>query len=261
MHSNRAQTPALPAVLLVGAGRVGRSLRRALGEAGIDARLAGRDELHEAGAEAELALLCVPDAQIPAAAAALAGVAPQLRFVGHTSGASGLGELRAATEHGAAAFSLHPLQTLPDGDADLLGAPAAIAGSGPDALALARRLAEAIGMRPFEVPEHSRPAYHAAATVAANFLVALEESAVELLADAGIEGGRELLAPLVLRSAANWVECGAEALTGPIARGDGETVRRHVEAVAATSPGLSELYRVLAERTRELAADRQGVGA
>jgi predicted short-subunit dehydrogenase-like oxidoreductase (DUF2520 family) len=116
-------------------------------------------------------------------------------------------------------------------------------------------------MRPFEVPEESRAAYHAAASMASNFLVALEESAVELLDRAGIPDGRELLAPLVLRSAANWSDRGAAALTGPIARGDEATVARHLEALAAADPELLALYRALAERTAALAErgrDAQG---
>ena len=109
-------------------------------------------------------------------------------------------------------------------------------------------------MSPFDVPEESRAAYHAAAAIASNFLVALESSAEELLTAAGIDHGRELLAPLVLRTAANWAERGPEALTGPIARGDEETVARHLDAIAATDPALEPLYRALADRTREIAA-------
>ena len=150
---------------------------------------------------------------------------PPLRFVGHLSGATALDALAPARERGAEAFSLHPLQTIPDGDADLTGAPCAVSGSSAAALRLAERLAERLGMRPFEVPEERRAAYHAAASIASNLLVALEESAAELLDRIGIEDARELLAPLVLRTAANWAERGPEALTGPIARGDAATVR------------------------------------
>jgi predicted short-subunit dehydrogenase-like oxidoreductase (DUF2520 family) len=89
--------------------------------------------------------------------------------------------------------------------------------------------------------------------MASNFLVALEESAADLLEQAGVEDARELLGPLVLRTAANWTERGGDALTGPIARGDEDTVSRHLDAIAETRPELVELYRVLAERTREIA--------
>lgn len=251
----------LPPILVVGPGRVGTAISRAASAAGIEARPAGRDDLQSAAVAADLALLCVPDSEIESACGAVSDAAPELRFIGHTSGATGLDALAAAADRGAATFSLHPLQTIPDGSADLLGAPAAVAGANPEALAMARQLAEALGMRPFEVPEEARAAYHAAASIASNFLVALEESAVELLREAGIADGRELLAPLVLRSAANWAEAGEGALTGPIARGDEATVTRHLEAIAETSPELSDLYRVLAERTRALAAGRESVSA
>lgn len=110
-------------------------------------------------------------------------------------------------------------------------------------------------MRPFEVADEHRAAYHAAACIASNFLVALEESASALLGAAGVEDARELLSPLVLRTAANWSERGAEALTGPIARGDDATVARHVEALRETAPDLVGLYEALAERTRSLARE------
>ncbi len=256
LHPPRAHIPALPPIAVVGRGRMGSAIARAAAAQGIDVTLAGREDLSEALAGAEVALICVPDSEIAVAARAVAEAAPHLRFAGHTSGATGLEPLAGT---GAAAFSLHPLQTVPDERAELLGAPAAIDGETTAAADLAERLAAALGMRPFTVPPEARSAYHAAASMASNFLVALEESAARLLADAGIEDGRELLAPLVLRTAANWAEAGGEALTGPIARGDEATVARHVEAIAAASPELLPLYEALAERTRVLA--RQGAGA
>jgi predicted short-subunit dehydrogenase-like oxidoreductase (DUF2520 family) len=108
-------------------------------------------------------------------------------------------------------------------------------------------------MRPFHVAEADRAAYHAAASMASNFLVALEESAAGLMRELGIEEARQVLAPLVLRSAANWAERGGDALTGPIARGDRETVARQREAIAATAPELTELYDRLAERAADIA--------
>lgn len=239
---------------LVGPGRVGQAIRRSAAAGGHSLRLAGRAEIAPVCAEAQAVLLCVPDAAIEEAAGAVASVAGRLRLIGHTSGAIGLEALDPATAGGARAFSLHPLQTVPDGSADLRGAPAGISGSDEGALRFARRLAVALGMRPFEVPDASRAAYHAAASIASNFLVTLEESAVDLLARAGIEDPRELLAPLVLRAAANWSERGGDALTGPISRGDEPTVARHEAALAELDPELLELYRILADRTRNLAA-------
>jgi predicted short-subunit dehydrogenase-like oxidoreductase (DUF2520 family) len=245
--------PPSPSLAIVGAGRVGGALAAAATGAGLAATLASRGEALEACRSAEAAILCVPDAAIAEAAVTVSPAVPPLRLVGHTSGATGLDALRACAERGAATFSLHPLQTVPDAGAELAGAPCAIAGSDPEAERFARDLASALGMRPFAVAEEHRAAYHAAASIASNFLVALEESASELLERAGIEAPRELLEPLVLRTAANWAERGAEALTGPIARGDEPTVARQLAAIRELAPELAPLYESLAERTRELA--------
>jgi predicted short-subunit dehydrogenase-like oxidoreductase (DUF2520 family) len=237
-------------LVVVGDGRVGGSLARAAELVGIDVRLARRDEpIDGAGA----VLLCVPDEAIAEACAHIAEAGP--RLVGHVSGASSLDALAAAREQGASTFSLHPLQTFADGETAVAGTPAAIAGSDEAATSYARSLAEALGMRPFEVPEESRAAYHAAAAMASNLLVALEESAAELVERLGIEDARELLAPLVLRTAANWAERGPAALTGPIARGDHATVERHREALAETAPELLPLYKALAARAEAVARE------
>lgn len=251
MHPLPTHTSALPPILLVGRGRVGTALHRAGTDAGLTVTLAGRDDLASPPHPPEAALLCVPDGEIAAAAAATVSAHPDLAFIGHTSGASGLHALPG--DAGSARFSLHPLQTVPEGTISLVGAPAAVAGSSEAALGLATGLAQALGMRPFEVPEESRAAYHAAASIASNFLIALEASATELLAAAGVEDGRELLAPLVLQTAANWSERGEEALTGPIARGDEATVDSHRAALRELAPHLEPLYEALAERTRAIA--------
>lgn len=237
---------------IVGAGRVGGSLARAAQRAALGVTLPGREEAATACRTCDAVLLCVPDAAIADAAALVAKAVPPLRFVGHTSGATRLDALDVAAEAGAATFSLHPLQTVPDPATELGGCPCAICGSDAEALEFARRLAERLGMRPFEVPDDRRAAYHAAASIASNFLVALEESATELLTAAGIEDARELLVPLVLRTAANWAERGGAALTGPIARGDEATVALHLEALREFAPELVELYESLAARTREV---------
>jgi predicted short-subunit dehydrogenase-like oxidoreductase (DUF2520 family) len=250
MTSSSSRRPGLPSTVgIVGQGRIGTALAAALRGAGVEVDgPAGRGEV-PAG---EAILLCVPDAEIASAARVVAGAA---RFVGHTSGATLLAALAPA---GADRFGLHPLQTVADPEhARLAGAGCAIAGSTPEALAIARALAEAVGMRPFEIDDEARPAYHAAASVASNFLVTLEAAAEEIAAGAGLEAGeaRALLAPLVRRTVENWAEQGPErALTGPVARGDETTVTAQREAVAASSPRLLPLFDELVERTRELAS-------
>jgi predicted short-subunit dehydrogenase-like oxidoreductase (DUF2520 family) len=246
--------PDSPCLAIVGGGRLGSSLAETAREAGMRVTVAGRDHTRRACAGADLVLLCVPDTEIGAACEAAAGAEPLPSMVGHSSGATGLEALGAAAGAGAATFSLHPLQTFAGAGADPRGAHCAIAGSDAAALAAAAELAERLGMSPFEVPEATRAAYHAAAAIASNFLVALEEAATELMRAAGVEeDARELLAPLVLRTAANWSESGADALSGPIARGDDATVERHRAAIAELAPELAGMYEAMAERTRIVA--------
>ena len=259
-NTDSREAAAMPPLAVIGPGRVGRSLVRAATGVGLRVSLSGRRDALAAGEQAEIALLCVPDAEIEDACSAIAPAVPPLRFVGHTSGATGLDALSAAVARGARAFSLHPLQTIPDGDSSLARTPCAVAGSDAEGLRVASALASRLGMRPFPLDDRDRAAYHAAASIASNYLVALEETAVELLARAGIEHGRELIAPLVLRTAANWAERGDAALTGPIARGDEKTVARHVEAISEVAPELLDAYRALADRTRTIAATSEEAG-
>jgi predicted short-subunit dehydrogenase-like oxidoreductase (DUF2520 family) len=210
---------------------------------------AGRGEVPDAG----IVLLCVPDSEIEAACTTVAGRAA---MVGHTSGATPLGALNVAAAHGAAVFGLHPLQTVAGSDAELAGAGCAIAGSSPAAVATARALAEDLGMDPFEIDDDQRAAYHAAASIASNYLLALEATAEDVAAAAGLdsEDARRLLGPLVRQTVENWLARGAaDALTGPIARGDDATVERQREAVAAAAPEALALWDALTDRTRDLA--------
>ena len=248
-----------PAVV-VGRGRVGGSLAAAMDASEIPVRLASTAEAAEAAAGATAALLCVPDTEIATVCAGLTAE-PHPALVGHVSGATTLDALQSATARGSATFSLHPLQTFADESTPVEGVPCAIAGSDPAAEEFAGGLAKRMGMRPFAVPEEHRAAYHAAASIASNFLIALEESAAELLDRAGIEQARELLAPLVLRTAANWAERGPEALTGPIARGDRDTIERHRAALADLAPELLPAYEALAARTEAVAERTEGVTA
>jgi predicted short-subunit dehydrogenase-like oxidoreductase (DUF2520 family) len=143
---------------------------------------------------------------------------------------------------------MHPLMTVP---AAFEGAGAAVAGSTDRALATATALAERLGMRPFEIEDGDRAAYHAAASIASNYLVALEDAAERLLGTTG--ASREMLVPLVRATVENWARDGAAALTGPIARGDEQTVARQRAAVEERAPELLELFDALAAQTRRTA--------
>jgi predicted short-subunit dehydrogenase-like oxidoreductase (DUF2520 family) len=251
--------PALPALArlrcaVVGAGRLGRAMTTGLREAGIEV-----DGPLGRGArcpDADVVILVVPDAEIANAAAAVERRADG-PLVGHCSGATTL-DVLAPHE----AFSLHPLMTVPaDGSARFAGASAAVAGSTPHARGIAHRLALHLGLTPIDVADEDRAAYHAAASIASNFLITLEASAEQLATSAGID--RQALVPLVRATVENWASLGPDrALTGPIARGDEDTVMRQRHAIAMRAPDLLPLFDALADATRRLArragADRAG---
>ncbi len=238
-----------PRVGVVGSGRLGTALAAGLRAAGVGVDgPAGRGEIPRG----EAIVLCVPDAEIRNAADAVAGAAA---FVGHTSGATPLAAVEPAD---AQAFGLHPLQTFPDGSGPerFRGAGCAVAGSTPEALALARGLAEVLDMRPFEIDDECRASYHAAASIASNFLITLQHAAERVAGAAGLapDEARDLLAPLVRATVENWAALGAEgALTGPVARGDHATVAAQRVAVAEVAPHLVPLFDELVERTRDIA--------
>jgi predicted short-subunit dehydrogenase-like oxidoreductase (DUF2520 family) len=223
-------------IAIVGDGRLGRALVSAL-------RASGPHGRGYSGAGADVVLLCVPDAEIAAAAAAV-GPGP---LVGHCSGATGL-DVLAPHE----AFALHPLMTVTHAGADFAGAGCAIGATTPRALDVARGLGLALGMRAFEIGDEDRVAYHAAASMASNFLVTLESAAARVAATAGVE--RAMLVPLLRATVEAWAVEGDASLTGPIVRGDEATVARHREAITQRAPDLLELYDVLAGATRAVAA-------
>lgn len=233
---------AVPKLAVVGQGRLGTAIVRGFAAAGAD--VDGPFGRGADGSGYDAVLLCVPDSEI-AAAAALIVEGP---LVGHCSGATGLQPLS-----GREAFSLHPLMTVTaDTPPRFAGAGAAVAGSSPVALALARSLATMLGMDAFEVQDADRAAYHAAACIASNFLITLEAGAERLARDAGV--ARTALLPLVRETVENWAALGPErALTGPVARDDQRTVAAQRRAVAEREPDLLGLFDAMTEATRELA--------
>ncbi len=237
-----SRTPASLRVAIVGRGRLGSALATALSVAGVE--LIGPLGRGATPRDTDAVLLCVPDAEIARAAALIA----RDQLVGHCSGATRLDPL-APHE----AFSLHPLMTVTADGAVFAGAGAAIAGSTPRALSVASALAEVLGMHAVEIAESDRAAYHAAASIASNFLITLEAAAQRLAATAGAD--RELLVPLVRATVENWATLGARrALTGPVARGDELTVANQRAAVADRAEDLLPLFDALVQATRSLAA-------
>jgi len=241
-RDSASDTPSCSRLAIVGQGRLGRALATALRRNGA-IEVIGPLGRGADGACVDAVLLCVPDSEISAAAALIAPGVP----VGHCSGASTLDVLV-----GHEAFSLHPLMTVTADGASFAGAGAAIAGTTSRALAVAASLAQALEMRAVEIDEADRPAYHAAASIASNFLITVEAAAERVAETVGLE--REMLIPLVRAAVENWATLGPErALTGPVARGDTATVEAQRAAIGDKAPELLDLFDALVSATRELA--------
>lgn len=221
----------IESVHIVGAhGRVGSAVSARLAARGIDL----------AADTPDLVLLCVPDRAIAEVAAEI----PPGPWIAHVSGATPLGALDPHVRR----FGLHPLQSfsLARGPEQLDGVWGAVTAESEQARAVARALAELLGLRPFDLDDDARAAYHAGAAVASNYLVTLRAAARSLLEAAGAPP--EALDPLIR----GVLDSGFE-LTGPISRGDWQTVERHLAVIRAQRPELEELYRVLAGATARLA--------
>ncbi len=212
------------AVTVIGAGRAGSAIAARLRERGVAVR-----------EDAELRLLCVPDR-------AIAEVARSIEpgpWVAHVSGGTPLSALDPHTRR----FSVHPLQTFTRsrGPEQLDGAWGAVTAEDDDARERALWLAETLGLRPFALADDKRALYHAGASIASNFLVTLYRAAAGLVVEAGAPP--EALLPLMTRTIENGFE-----LTGPISRGDWETVDRHRAALRGS--GFEDAYEALVEVTR-----------
>ncbi len=217
----------IESVRLIGHGRAGSAIAARLAERGVDLRTA----------DADLVLLCVPDAAI----VEVARQVPSGPWIAHVSGATPLSALGPHQRR----FSVHPLQTFTRdrGAEQLDGAYAAITFETDEARAQADWLARTLGLRPFPLADADRALYHAGAAIASNFLVTLYRTAAELFEQAGAPP--QGLVPLMQRTIENGFQ-----LTGPIARGDRSTVDAHLAALRERAPEVERLYRALAEATK-----------
>lgn len=267
--------PARLRVGIVGPGRVGGALGAALRRAGheivavsaVSTESRARAERMLPGAEvlppdevitaAEFVLLAVPDDALRPLVAGLAdaGVWRDGQLVAHTSGAQGITVLDPAAARGVLPLALHPVMTFagrPEDVDRLLGATFGV--TAPDELRpVAESLVVEMGGEPVWVPERARPLYHAALSVGSNHLMTLVNDALSLLDGAGIDGADQLLAPLLSASLDNVLRLRDAALTGPVARGDVATLRRHRDALAAANPDFLPSYLAMARRTAQRA--------
>jgi predicted short-subunit dehydrogenase-like oxidoreductase (DUF2520 family) len=279
-HPHKHAADGAPTVGIIGAGPVGTALGVAIRRAGwpvtaVASRDAGRRERFRSlvpGArpfaepapildEVELAILAVPDEAIPAVAESIRLYSGQSLV--HTSGLLGAEVLAPAQAAGSQIGAFHPLVSF---TSDVERSVAALKGAtialeGDDRLmTLLADLAEALGAVPVRLPRGSKPAYHAAAVLASGGLVALLDAIVTLGAAAGMDesGSLAVYGRLVEQTLANARAIGVNAaLTGPITRGDADSVTAHLEALGRLAPDAVELYLAAARRELRMAEERR----
>ncbi len=260
---------------MVGPGRAGTALARALARAGHQviaaaavseaSRTRVRDYFPRARltdpanvvADADLVLLTVPDDVLPGLVTGLAttGAPFEGRLIAHASGAHGIKVLDPATRAGALPMALHPVMTFTGRDDDVDRIKGVSFGvTAPEQI---RPAAEALviemGGEPVFIAEQNRALYHAALAFAANHLVTLVAEAEDLLRRAGADSPERMLGPLLGAALDNALRFGDVGLTGPVARGDDGTVAAHVAAIKNSEPGALNAYLALARLTADRA--------
>ena len=256
---------------VVGAGRVGAVLAAALRDRGHEiVSVAGESPASRTRIETllpgvpvakptavsrscDLLLLTVPDDMLSNVVTMLAasGAIREGQYVVHTSGKHGLAVLRPAADLGAHVLAMHPAMTFTGTDVDLGRLPGCVYGvtATLETHGLAGELVEDLGGSIVWVPEDRRVLYHAGLAHGANHLVTLVTQAMDLLRASGAADPASTLRPLLGAALDNALTYGSAALTGPIVRGDVETVRAHLADMATTAPETVESYVVMARAT------------
>lgn len=275
-----------PGVAIIGAGRAGGSLAVLLAASGwpltaVWSRRPGRSRTvagrvqatagfrpsapsrpEAAAAGAGVILLAVPDDALAQLAGSLADAGPPARATValHLSGAAPLEVLSRLRQQGVHTGGLHPLAVFPleRPPMDLLDGAGFAVGGDPVAVRLARRLARSVGGLPYRIPAAGRPAYHLAASLVANDTLALFAAAMEQAISAGLRPAtaRRALAHL-LAGVAGALDASppGRVLTGPVARGDAETVRRHLGTARRGDPGVRKVHVLLSRMLLRMARE------
>lgn len=253
---------------IIGPGRVGTTLGTALHAAGYPVvAVAGRGQealdsfcrrvpsaaalpAHEAARAAELVVLCVPDdalAGVVRSVAGADGVVEGSRWV-HVAGGLGVGVLRPAAVAGARVAACHPAQTFPDAEAGVASLPGTVwaVTAGESDLGWARVLVTDLRGSPVTVGEDQRLLYHTGLVIGANATSTVVTLARDLLLGAGVGDPGGFLRSLASTAAANAAERGADALTGPVRRGDADTVARQLGELRTVMPEALDAYVELA---------------
>lgn len=268
--------PARLAVGVVSAGRVGSVLGAALAGAGhvvVGASAVSRSSLRrveellpdtpvlapdDVVRRSDLVLLAVPDDVLPDLVSGLAvtGAFRAGQIVVHTNGARGVDVLAPAIAARVLPLALHPAMTFTGRLEDVARLAAACVGvtvADEIGWSVGEALVLEMGAEPVRVPSQARPLYHAALAHGANHLATLVRDAVDALEHAGVVPAERLLGPLLEAALDNTLRHGDRALTGPVARGDIDTVRLHLQAFAQAAPELLAPYRAQASRTADRA--------
>jgi predicted short-subunit dehydrogenase-like oxidoreductase (DUF2520 family) len=258
-----------PRIAIVGAGNLGGALARALHRSGyiVDAVIARSDNaslrkakslskqgggvvVRPAQIEADVVWFCVPDSEIANAAQVVAGKMDwKGRVALHSSGALTSDELEVLRQRGSTVASVHPLMTFVRGSRPaLVDVPFAIEGD-QNAARAARRIVGDLGGRSYSIRKQDKVAYHAWGTFASPLLTALLATTEHVAALAGVRGkaARQRMLPILQQTLANYAMLGpAASFSGPIIRGDVETVRQHLRVISDT-PAVKEVYLALAK--------------
>ncbi len=270
-------------IAIVGAGKVGTAVGVLLSRAGYEiAALSSRRQAHadaaaaltggralldpvEAARLGDVIFITTPDDALADVCAEIAdggGFSPE-DAVFHMSGAATTDVLGPARRAGARVGSIHPMQSFADPDGAIDQLPGSVFGvtAEPEALPVALEIVEALGGTPARITDEQKALYHAAACIVSNYTVALADAAEELYSAIGVDAdlARRAYGPLLAGTQSNLARRGpSDALTGPIARGDASTVRRHLEALE--SAGIDTgLYRILGARTVAIARRRDSL--
>jgi predicted short-subunit dehydrogenase-like oxidoreductase (DUF2520 family) len=276
VSSGVTNRPARLAVGVVSAGRVGSVLGAALSGAGhvvVGASAVSRSSLRRVAdllpdapvlppddvvRRSDLVLLAVPDEVLPGLVRGLArtGAFRAGQIVVHTCGARGVDVLDPAVAAGVLPLALHPAMTFTGRVEDVARLATACVGvtvADETGWSVAEALVLEMGAEPVRVPSEARPLYHAALAHGANHLATLVRDAVDALEHAGVVPAERLLGPLLEAALDNTLRHGDRALTGPVARGDVDTVRLHLQVLAESAPELLGPYRAQAIRTADRA--------
>ncbi|TVO78669.1 Rossmann-like and DUF2520 domain-containing protein [Sedimenticola selenatireducens] len=274
-------------IALIGAGAAGSAIILALHQAGypiigvasrrldsakqcaerVECPLATTDAA-KVSVNADIIFIATPDDQITTACQAIADqgvIRPGQLFI-HLSGARTSDALAAAQRKGAETLSLHPIQALADpvkGASLLKNTYFCLEGTAA-AVTKAMPLINSLSGKTLVIPATKKAQYHAALCMASNYLITLESVAVSLLEQIGVDrmAGMQALLPLIQGSVENLAHSGLpNALTGPISRGDAETIAHHIDSLRDIPQEYQSLYRILGKETIQLALDKGGLSA